>query len=294
MTELKATILQQAHLQLGEGAAWHAGWKRFLYVDIEGGLVGAIDPQTGTTTVFNVGRRVSMAVPAADNQLLLALQGALGILDMDKGSLHELVVLEPDKPGNRCNDGKCDVAGRLWIGTMHLDACREEGALYRFDGNILVKVLDKRSISNGLCWSPDNRIMYYVDSSDCDIKAFDFDAAQGTITNGRIAVTITVPGCLPDGMCIDAEGMLWVAIWGGAAVHRYDPGTGELIGRVLVNAPHVSNCAFGGKDMQQLFITTARKDLDAEQLQQYPQSGSLFIADTGVKGLPGYAFNYFS
>ncbi|MBZ4192166.1 SMP-30/gluconolactonase/LRE family protein [Niabella beijingensis] len=291
MQELKATLLHRDRLLLGEGAAWHAGWQQFIYVDVEGGVVGRIDPATGNTTTINVGRRIGAVLPASGNRLLLALQGALVLLNADTGTLTPLAAIEAHKPENRCNDGKCDAAGRLWIGTMEVDARSGQGALYRFDGRTLVKMISKRSISNGLCWSADNRTMYYIDSPEQNIKAYDFDLSSGTISNERVVVTIDVPGSLPDGMCMDAEGMLWVAIWGGSAVHRYNPRSGALIGRVLVAAPHVSNCAFGGKNGQQLFITTARKDLDAAQLERYPLSGSLFIADTGIKGLRTYCFN---
>lgn len=291
MQEWKATQLHPDRLLLGEGAAWHAGWKKFLYVDIEGRRAGTIDSQTGIAVTVPVKKRVSAVLPASGNRLLVAMQGSLGLLDMDTGMVEDLVAVEPDRPHNRCNDGKCDAMGRLWLGTMHVNAEKGAGALYRYDGGLMIKMIGDRSVSNGLGWSPDNRTMYYIDSFDYNIKAYDFDVRSGAITHERVIVDIKIPEQLPDGMCVDAAGMLWVAIWGGGAVHRYDPATGALTGRVIVDAPHVSNCAFGGKDMQQLFITTAKDGLTEAQLEQYPLSGSLFIVDTGIRGLEGFAFN---
>lgn len=278
-----AEVLYKTDLILGEGAYWHEGWKKFLYVDIEGRKVGCIDPVTKEIKEKYVGKRVGTVVPATNGKLILALQGSIEELDFETGELKELVRIEQDKPDNRSNDGKCDATGRLWIGTMHVNAKLHEGALYRFDGEVK-KMLDNISISNGICWSVDNKTMYYIDSSDYNIKAYDFDLASGDISNERVIVHIKEPDHTPDGMCIDKEGMLWVAIWGGGCVNRYNPHSGNLIGCVNVAAPNVSNCAFGGSDMNLLFITTARADLSDEQLQQYPLSGSLFYANIDVSG----------
>jgi sugar lactone lactonase YvrE len=126
--------------------------------------------------------------------------------------------------------------------------------------------------------------MYYIDTLDYNIKAYDFETDTGNISNERIVVSVKEPGYAPDGMTIDEEGMLWVAMWGGACVNRYNPFNGNLIGKVEVPALNVTACAFGGADMKQLFITTARKGLNGEQLQQYPLSGSLFYLNTEIKG----------
>jgi sugar lactone lactonase YvrE len=283
MKTWNAEILYKTNLILGEGAHWHPGWQRFLYVDIEGRKVGCIDPVTKEIKEQNAGKRVGTVVPAANGNLIVALQGSIEDLNFETGELRKLVSVEPDKPGNRSNDGKCDAAGRLWVGTMHVDAKLHEGALYRFDGK-LEKMVDNTSISNGICWSADHRQMYYIDSFDYHIKAFDFDVVSGTISNGRIIIEIEEPGWIPDGMCIDEAGMLWVAIWGGGCVNRYDPDTRSLIGQVQLPVPNVTSCAFGGNDMKTLMITTARADLDAGQLQQFPLSGSLFYINTDVRG----------
>lgn len=284
-----AELLYETELELGESACWHDTWKKYLYVDIEKRKLGCIDPVTPHVKEIDLEKRVGTVVPASDNKLLIALQGSLELLDFETGETKELIEIERDKQQNRCNDGKCDALGRFWIGTMHISAKEEEGSLYCFDGSLKRK-LSKRTISNGMCWSKDNDTMYYIDSHDKNIKAYDFDLEAGNISNERIIVSLKEHNQVPDGMCIDDEGMLWVAIWGGSSVNRYNPANGELIGKVVVPAPQVTSCAFGGNDLQQLFITTARAGLNNEILQHYPLSGSLFISNTGVKGTPPNSF----
>lgn len=290
MQTWNASLLCKKKLFLGEGAIWHPTWKEFLYVDIEGCKVGCIDPLTKIVKEKNVGKRIGTVVPAVNGSLIVALEGSIEELNFESGEKKELISLEPCKPMNRCNDGKCDAAGRLWFGTMHKEAKLHEGALYFYDGS-LQKKLGRISVSNGICWSQDNRIMYYIDSYDYNIKAYDFELKTGNISNERIVVGINESEHTPDGMCIDKQGMLWVAIWGGSSVYRFNPFNGKLIGIVNVDAMNVTSCALGGKNMDQLFITTARSGLNEEQLKHYPLSGSLFIAETKIKGI---STNFFS
>ena len=283
MKTWNAKLLYKAELSLGEGAIWHTAWKKFLFVDIEGKKVGCIDPQTKIVEERYVDKRVGTVVSSNNDNLIVALQGSIEELNFITGETKQLIKIENEKPDNRCNEGKCDATGRLWIGTMHVAAKPHEGALYKFDGE-LTKMIDKTSVSNGICWSPDNAVMYYIDTFDCNIKAFDFDLLQGTLLNERVVIKMDKQEDLPDGMCIDEEGMLWVAIWDGSCVHRYNPHTGNLTGKVFVDALQITSCAFGGNNMNQLFITTARKGMSKAQLQQYPYSGSLFMADTPYRG----------
>lgn len=280
-----AGLLCKADLQLGEGAHWHPEWKKFLYVDIERGRVGCIDAVTGIMEEKEVYKRVGTVVPYKNDTLIVALQGSIEAFDFATGELKRLTGIETDRSANRCNEGKCDAAGRLWVGTMQVNAAPGAGALYCYNGS-LQKKLEGISVSNGICWSNDDRTMYYIDSFEYHIRAYDYDGVTGMITNERIVVEIKEPGCMPDGMAIDEGGMLWVAMWGGACIQRYDPGNGNLIGRVIVGVPNVTSCAFGGENLDELFITTARSDLSSAQLQAYPLSGSLFIAKVNIKGNP--------
>lgn len=288
----KALPLCKTELVLGEGAHWHSAWKKFLYVDIEGQKVGCVDPVTKIIEEKNVGERIGTVVPASNGTLILALESSIALLNFDTGKLKELIKIEVDLPNNRSNDGKCDAQGRLWIGTMHKEAKEAVGTLYCFDGKSLTAKIPHRKVSNGICWSKDNKTMYYIDSFDFNIKSYDFDLINGTISNENVVVEVTESGFTPDGMTIDESGMLWVAMWGAGCIHRYNPSTGELIGVVYLEAPNVTSCAFGGENGQQLFITTARVGLDEEQLQQYPDSGSLFIVDVGIRGVEMHQFRY--
>lgn len=283
MQTWEAVLFHKTELILGEGPHWHPRWQKFLYVDIEGKKLGCIDPITKITEERIFEKRTGTVVPAMNDKLIVAFEDTIAELDFRTGEVREIIKIEPDKPGNRCNDGKCDNAGRLWIGTMNMEGRSNHGALYCFDGS-LQKKIEGIGISNGICWSKDNTIMYYVDSYDYNIKAYDFDLSKGDITNERIIVEGLEPGFTPDGMTIDAEGMLWVAMWGGSCIHRYNPVNGFLIGKIQLPVPNVTSCAFGGKDMKTLLITTARADLNNEQLRQFPLSGSLFYINSDVEG----------
>ncbi len=280
----KAELFCEMDLILGEGARWHHQWQKLLYIDIKGKSVGAIDPITKHMKLVYLEKMPGMLTPIKDDELLLALQGEISILNFKTGKVKTLQVLGEDA-NNRCNDGACDASGRLWVGTMNVNAQLNAGNLYCYDGNLSIKI-PKTSVSNGICWSLDHRIMYYIDSFDYNIKAFEFELTTAVIRNEREIILIKEENCVADGMCIDEEGMLWVAMWGGGCVNRYNPVTGKCIDKVEVDAPHVTSCAFGGENLQTLFITTAKDGLSEDEMNTYPLSGSLFSVDVGVKGVP--------
>jgi sugar lactone lactonase YvrE len=284
----KPDALYKTDLILGEGARWHAKWQKFLFIDIKGKLIGTCNPVNGKVVTKKIAEMPGMLAPAENNKLLVALQGKLVLLDFETGKTQTVAKFK-ENAENRSNDGACDAMGRLWVGTMQVNAEHHAGNLYCYNGK-LVKKIAGTSVSNGLCWSPDNRILYYIDSFLYHIKAFDYDLSTGNISNERIVVEITEPGTVADGMCIDSEGMLWVAIWGGGCVNRYNPFNGACIGKIEVNAPNITSCAFGGKLMTQMLITTAKDGLNPEELKKYPHSGSLFIVKLGVTGLPAAVF----
>lgn len=288
----KTDVFYSARLKLGEGLCWHPEKKNYLFVDIKGKLMGTIDPVTAEVKTMKLDKMVGKVVPSANGKLLLASEGCLEEFDPETGNRSGLVDLELEKPDNRCNDGACDARGRFWFGTMNKEAIPKEGALYCFDGT-LKKVITGTSISNGICWSANQDKMYYIDSFDRNIKVFDFDLDKGEISNQQVVIKLTEPDELADGMCMDEEGMLWVAIWGGACVNRYNPANGKLIGKVLVAAQYVTSCAFGGVDGKQLLISTAADGLTTDELEKFPDSGSLFIARPGVAGLPSNSFKFY-
>ncbi|UOQ50780.1 SMP-30/gluconolactonase/LRE family protein [Hymenobacter cellulosivorans] len=275
-----------AQAQLGEGALWNPLDQRLYWVDIEGQALHIFDPVTGHDRQLPTGSKVGTVVPAGPDSVLVALQSGLHRLHTGTGELTCLV--NPlETPSLRFNDGKCDPAGRFWVGTLDMDGAEHQAALYRLDADgSLHTMLAGVSISNGLVWTQDQRTMYYVDTPTQSVQAFDYDHASGAITNGRVIIRIPEKDGSPDGMTIDADNHLWIALWGGAQVVCYDPASGEKLASVPVPAPHTTSCAFGGPGLTTLFITTARQDLTPEQLAQYPLSGNVFATEPGAVGVP--------
>ena len=236
------------------------------------------------------GKRVGTVVPMHGGNVLVALQTGIYRLDTTTGALTRLA--DPITDENlRFNDGKCDPAGRFWVGTFDLQQRPHAGTLYRFDPDGRTYVMLRHiTNSNGIAWSLDRRTMYYIDTPTMAVQAFDYDNASGEIDDPRVIIRFPTGRGGPDGMTIDAEGKLWVAVWGGGCVHRYDPATGVLLQVVAVPAPFTSSCAFGGPELKTLFITSARGGLPLQQLAEFPLSGNVFAAQLGVAGVPACFF----
>lgn len=282
----KATLEIDAKAQLGEGALWHPGENKLYWVNIEGRMLHIYDPVTRENNSLPVNERVGTVVPVEHGGALVALQNGIHFINTQTGALR--FIANPITDGNiRFNDGKCDPSGRFWVGTMHLSFTEGVASLYRMDTDKTVhKMLEGVTVSNGLAWTKDRHTMYYVDSHLRRIDAFDYNDENGSITNRRTVVAIPAGGGSPDGIALDTEGKIWAALWGANAVGRFDPQTGRLLQKIEVPAPNVSSCAFGGKDLDTLYITTARGELTEAQLMTYPLSGGLFSAKPGVKGVP--------
>lgn len=271
---------------LGEGPIWHAAKKTCYWVDIEQGILYGYDWLTQQTSTWQFAYKLTMVIECTGDHLLLALDTSLARFTPETGQLDWLVDIEPGISAHRCNDGASDSKGRLWAGTMHRQHLHEAGSLYCIDEQLTVtKKVEKVSISNGLAWSLDNKRLYYIDSPTQKVQCYLFDEETGDIVFEKTAIDIPAELGGPDGMTIDAEGMLWVAHWGGFGVYRWNPLTGELLTKIAVPAPHVTSCAFAGENLDYLLITTARENMTEEALAQYPQSGNTFIAQPGVKGV---------
>ncbi len=283
--ESNVTLVLDAQAMLGEGAIWHPLENRLYWVDIEGKSLHIFDPATGGNRLIPVGERIGTVVPADRGGVLVALQNGIHHLDVKTAKLTFIVNPLPDN-NVRFNDGKCDPSGRFWLGSLALDSRRRGAALYRMDADASVReMLDSVSISNGIVWTADKKTMYYNDTPTMTVQAFDYDDQTGSISNRRVAIKIPRGSGAPDGMTIDSEDKLWIALWGGSCVARFDPLTGELLEKIIVPAPNVSSCAFGGKDLGTLYITTARAWVSTEKLAEFPQSGGLFAVTPGVKGV---------
>ena len=287
---MEAELLLDARADLGEGPAWEAGSGLLHWVDIRAGELHTFDPSSREDRTHSLGEPIGCAAPSRDGDLLLALRSGFWSLSRTPGSL--TLLASPEKiPGNRFNDGKCDPAGRFLAGTMD-DAEKEaSGSLYSLSPGCEPKtLLTGLRISNGLTWSPDFGSFYFIDTPTRLVTAFDYDLESGAISNPRPVIHVPEEMGWPDGMTSDLDGMLWIALWGGAKVTRWDPVTGQMSAAFPLPALNITSCIFGGPDLSDLFITSARKGMTPAELARFPHSGGLFRLRTGVRGLPTFEF----
>jgi sugar lactone lactonase YvrE len=294
MTAPVVKVLSAASGLLSEGPRWHAEREELLWVDIlscklhrssltaDGGL--------GRIETISLEQHVGAVAPAIDGGYVIAMGQGFWFVD-DAGSVHELAQPEACRGDVRMNDGACDPQGRFWAGTMAYDESPEAGVLYRLelDGSCTT-ALAGLTISNGIGWSPDGGTMYLNDSGTRCLYAFAFEGASGAIADRRTLVRIDELGVAPDGLTVDEEGGIWVALWNGGAVRRYAP-DGALTEVVELPVARPTSCVFGGRDGATLFVTTARADLDDAALSRQPDAGRLFsIEGLGVRGLPSFPY----
>ncbi|MNB71277.1 L-arabinolactonase [compost metagenome] len=276
---------------LGEGPLWLPESKTIVWVDIEGMCIHLYTPGTEVKEAIPVGERIGAVVPAADGRMVCALQTGFAYLDLASRSLERIADPEEDQPENRFNDGKCDPAGRFWAGTMPLEGDSPAGALYRLDGDGKIStMLAGVGCSNGLAWNAEATAMYYIDTPTGRVDQFDYDVLTGNIKNRRTAFHLPPGQGSPDGMTIDIEGMLWVAHWGGSCVSRWNPVTGKCLESVQLPVSQVTSCCFGGENLDELYITSARDGLSDEQLQGEPLAGGIFKYTPGVRGVAANVF----
>lgn len=289
-TRTAAELVLDAHAELGEGPIWDDRRRRLLFVDIMRGHVHEYDPETGRDRVVEVGQPVgAVAITGRDDWVVAARDGFFR-LDPDTARVTCIARVEADRHENRMNDGAVDARGRFWAGTMSMAGGRGAGSLYRLDpdGTVTCHVTGV-GISNGIDWSLDGRLMYHVDTHTDRVDVFDFDEARGEIANRREFVRIPPGAGHPDGLVVDAEGFVWLALWEGGAVRRYAP-DGRLDRTVDLPVTLTTKCAFGGSDLTDLYITTAWIDLDAAARARQPQAGGLFRVRPGVAGRPAHWF----
>jgi sugar lactone lactonase YvrE len=287
-TEVEVVV--EGRDEVGEGPVWLGSEQQLVWVDITRDLVHRLDPATNQTESIDVGQPVGAVAPRVTGGLVAAVQDGFGFIDATTGSLEIIAEVESENPDNRMNDGKCDSAGRFWAGTMAYDLTPGAGALYRLNTDrSVVKVLEDVTLSNGLGWSPDDTSMYFIDSATNGVDVFDYEPNTGNVRNGRRLINIPQELGMPDGMTVDSEGFLWVALWGGGSVRRYAPdGTPDHV--IEVPASQVTSCAFGGKDLSELFITSATHELPEHEISRQPSAGALFRCRPGTTGMPAYVF----
>ena len=284
---LTARPVTPAVAEHGEGPVWHPSFDGVRWVDMQAGDILEL---AGTEDVrrTHVGTVAACFRPRRDGGIVLADQRGFVLLD-EAMQVERRLPEVWDDPGIRMNEGAADPAGNFWAGSMAYDQTPGAGALYRLAPDLSVeKVLDGVTVSNGFGFSPDGMRAYYVDTPTRKIDVFDH--RDGTLSGRRTALRIVEGPGSPDGLTVDAEGCVWVALYGGAAVHRYTP-DGELLAAVPLPVGQVTACTFGGPELDRLYITTSRENLDADARAAQPLAGALFCVDLpGVRGLPVLEF----
>jgi sugar lactone lactonase YvrE len=280
---IKAEVALEVGCRLGEGPVWDEREQELFFVDIMGEKVHAFRPADRSHRSFEVGRPVGAVVLHEGGGLVLAAHDSFFVAERDGSGLRRFGQLEVDGQRVRFNDGKVDPWGRFLAGTMDWAQAEPIGSLYMLAGDGTVTTLvEGVVISNGLAWAPDGKTLYYIDTPRLSVDAFDLDPETGRVYNRRVAVSFE--GGKPDGMAIDDEGCLWVALWEGYRVERVDPRDGRHLEVVELPTSHVTSAAFGGPKLDELYITSAGEGLSE------PHAGDLFVAHPGVSGPPAYRF----
>jgi sugar lactone lactonase YvrE len=280
-------LLDHLPLLLGEGPAWDAETSTLSLVDIDGR--GFLTSTPDGTTRAPTSDMIGCAVPWASGVWLAAVGTDLIALRPD-GASAAYASLPDDPSTHRANDGKCDPAGRLWVGVMARDAARGAGSLYVVHADGLIqRALGGMTIPNGLGWSPDGATMYVTDTGSGTITAYDFDVEAATISAPRVLTTFEASEGGPDGLCVDAEGQVWTALWDGGGVARIAP-DGARTGMLRLPVTRTTSCCFAGPELTELVVTSAHIGLDAQTLRSHPLSGATFKVRAGVAGLPAARF----
>ncbi|MEX2202676.1 MAG: SMP-30/gluconolactonase/LRE family protein [Actinomycetota bacterium] len=277
----RVEILARLGGRLLEGPAWDAARARLLLVDIDGMRRHAVDWATGDVTTHEANETETAWIPRSAGGTVVACRRGVRLAD-DDGVGPLALEVEVERRSNRSNDAKCDPAGRLWLGTMSDAGDDPVGSLYRVDADLsLTRVLEGMTISNGLGWSPDARRMYFVDSPTRRVDVFAYDVGVGDASDRSVFVeTADFPG-VPDGLAVDEEGCVWVAMHDGAALVRFSP-DGLHVGTLDIPVPRPTSCCFAGPSLDRLVVTTAASDDGT--------GGDLFVCDVGVAGMPTIAF----
>lgn len=291
----KVELVFDVQNALGEGSIWNHITQELWWIDIEGFTFNTYNPKTQKRRMIDVKQHIGTVVPSKDGlSAIVALRTGIHRLDLETEEMKFLVSPEVDTNSIRLNDGKCDPAGRFWVGSMHFNQTEYAANLFSIssDGNKVSskKMQDSVTISNGIIWSLDEKTMYYIDTKRGNVRGYDYEKSTGDISNERVVITVPDSLGYPDGMTIDAEGMLWIALWNGNCVSRWNPNTGALMQTIEVPAHNISSCAFGGENLDTLYLTSARLDTNEEELKIKPQSGGLFKVVPGVKGVKSYFF----
>jgi sugar lactone lactonase YvrE len=289
MSELTIEQIGSRSSKWGEGPIF---WQDHLYyVDIEGHALIRLNPQNGEEKIWDMGERIGAVVPCQLGDLLCAGDSGIYRFNPLDGSKISLADPEAEKrPDNRFNDGKCDPGGRFWAGTISTVKKTGDASLYQLDeSGSLKRMIPGVTNSNGICWDQEKKLMYYIDTPTQKVTVYDYDLANGKIENSRTAVDFTKFGIegSPDGMTMDVEGMLWVAMCHGGAVLQINPDTGELLRKVLLPCVETTACTFGGNRLDRLFVTTG-----IHKTLEEAGAGHVFVVDgLNAQGTPAQPYH---
>jgi len=280
--------------ELGEGVIWDHQNQKLWWTDIQGSTLYRYEPESEELEQWQTPERLACFAPReghADHQLVCAFESGFAFYSPVDKQLEWIEKLESDNPGTRFNDGRTDRQGRLWAGTMveDQDKASYKGSLYCLNHDLNVtKTIGDLSIPNSLCWSPDGKTMYHTDTPTLKINQYEFDTENGTFGDAQLFIN-TKEGCYPDGSIVDSQGALWNAQWGSSTVVRYSA-TGEQNLVVDVPASQPSCVAFGGKDLNLLFVTSAWQGMDTDARKADTQAGNLFVFETEYSGIVEQGF----
>ncbi|XP_048763828.1 regucalcin-like [Ostrea edulis] len=295
-------VIKNAAKTVGEGPHWDDITNTLFYVDIQANSIHRFNPETGVDDKIELDDTIGFVVPARKGGLIAGVGRSLVHVDWDTKKVTKLHEVEQGLQ-TRFNDGKCDPKGRVWAGTMgpvdpDVKKMPMIGSLYclDLDGSLRTVVKDV-GISNGLAWTEDAKTMYYIDSTPQKVYRYDFDIATGNISNQSVIVDHAGKPLeefgFPDGMTIDTEGKLWVACFSASKVIRYDPNTGKQLQSVNIpSAARITSCCFGGKNLDELYVTCSAHEVTEEEFQKFPLSGSVFrVTGLGVKGFKAHIYD---
>jgi sugar lactone lactonase YvrE len=281
-----AKLLVDSQCALGEGPFWHAGRQQLFWFDINNKTLFAIDADGKAEGEWHFKEIVTAAAIIDDNTLALATETGLKRFDLTTGDTLDLVDIERDIPANRTNDSRVHPSGAFWIGTMVKEEGPKEGSVYHYRNGKLTRIIGNVAIPNATCFSPDGRIAYWADTPDQKILKCAVDPTTGMpVGEWELFADVADHPGYPDGAVVDSQGFVWNARWGGSCVIRYAP-DGSIDRIVDVPVSQVTCPAFGGKDLKRLFLTTANKNMSAEQLAAEKIAGGVFYIDLDVAGLP--------
>ncbi|XP_067997139.1 regucalcin [Melanerpes formicivorus] len=297
MSSIKIECITKENNEIAESPVWDEKESSLLYVDITGKKVCRWSSVTNQVQAISVGDLVGSVALWKSGHYVITLGTKFAALKWKEQVVTTITPVDNGKPNTRFNDGKVDPAGRYFAGTMpdevhpHMME-RKQGALYTlFSDHSVVKHFDQVDVSNGLDWSLDHKTFFYIDSLSYSVDAFDYDLQTGKISNRRSVYKLEKEENIPDGMCIDTEGKLWVACYNGGRVIRLDPETGKRLQTLKLPVDKTTSCCFGGKDYSEMYVTSASVEMDKEYLARQPQAGRIFkITGLGVKGVPPYPF----